>query len=91
MKLGTVLRVLSTGGLSLIIKEDNMTYEPNRCNCCGQLAEQYGAGWAGTGGSGSCSREVCVLCLEGGCKCYGNDLARPAAEIHDNCEHAKKR
>lgn len=94
MKLDTVQRALSTGGLSLIIKdydkEDKVVYESNRCKCCGQVAQHYGTGWMGTGGSGSCTREVCVLCLEGGCKCCGSDLKRPAAEIHDNCQHDKR-
>lgn len=66
----------------------------NYCLCCGQPASHYGSGWMGDTGSGSCSREVCVICLEGTCwgkdgkGCFGNNLARPAAEIHENCGHA---
>lgn len=62
----------------------------NYCLCCGQLAQQYGSGWASTDGSGSCSREVCVSCLEGGhIGCHGNKLACKPMEIHENCEHVK--
>ena len=39
----------------------------------------------GTSGSGSCTKEVCVLCLEGGCSCCGVRLEHPAAEVHDGC------
>ena len=59
----------------------------NTCTCCGKRAESYGTGWMGTGGSGSCSREVCACCLEGGCSCFGNHLKEPAAEVHENCSH----
>lgn len=61
----------------------------NVCLCCFGPTEYYGHGWMGTSGSGSCSKEVCVLCLEGGCKCCGRKLKEPAAEEHWNCEHDK--
>lgn len=69
-------------------------HDRNYCLCCGQLAQHYGSGWMGTGGSGSCTEEVCVFCLESGCwgkdgkGCFGYRLAQPPAEIHDNCTHA---
>jgi hypothetical protein len=95
----TMLRALSTGGLSLITKEnderDRISWEPNTCKCCGRIAQHYGSGGVGQDKDGkqtswSCTREVCVTCLEGGCPCGGGDLRWPAAEVHDNCWHVKE-
>lgn len=66
----------------------------NYCLCCGGRAESYGA--AGIGNAGffmQCSREVCVICLEGAhAACgYGTKLAQPAMEYHQNCIHDSKK
>lgn len=92
----TVLRALSTGGLSLIIKdydkEDKMAYEPNWCKCCGNRTEMYGTCSIGhhrdeqgrlIQETSDDSREVCVLCLEGGCGCGGSNLAREALVVNE--------
>ena len=70
----------------------------NYCLCCGARAEPYG--WASIdsdGSSKSCSKEVCVMCLESGCKgkdgkgCFGSKLAQPAYEYHDGCGCKKEK
>ncbi len=60
----------------------------NFCLCCGRSAEHYGWASVGTDGSKSCSKEVCVICLETGCpNCYGAKLSEPPSEWHDGCGH----
>ena len=70
----------------------NSSNRGNYCLCCGNRAEYYGsASMDSTGVTESCSKEVCVMCLEGGCRgkddkgCYGSRLAQPANEEHYNC------
>ena len=58
----------------------------NYCLCCGNRVGQYGFGAIdSTGITKSCSKEVCVFCLEGGCSCFGSNLAQPASEWHEGC------
>lgn len=56
----------------------------NYCLRCGSRANYYGTAWIGSDGSGDCSREVCVLCLESS---QPYQLAYKAKEIHLNCDH----
>ena len=64
----------------------------NYCLCCGNRASHCGSfNMDSTGITRSCSREVCVACLEGGCRsadgkgCYGSRLRYPASEYHQGC------
>jgi hypothetical protein len=66
----------------------------NVCLCCGRRAEHYGhASVDSTGIIESCSKEVCVLCLETGCwgqdgkGCFGYKLRDKSAEWHQGCAH----
>jgi hypothetical protein len=64
----------------------------NYCLCCGNRAESYGWASVGTDGTKSCSKEVCVSCLESGCPdCYGSKLAQTPYEWHERCEHPPTR
>lgn len=69
-----------------------MAYEPNWCKCCGSNAAMYGSGGISQHRdeqgkliqeSFDDSREVCVLCLEGGCRCEGSDLAREPLRVNE--------
>ena len=59
----------------------------NYCLCCGNRTEYYGFCSLGSNGTRKiCDKEVCVLCLEGGCpNCNGQKLAQPAGEYHKGC------
>jgi hypothetical protein len=60
----------------------------NECKCCGGPVTFYGTCWTdGVGGSGECTVQVCVSCLEGDCKCGGGRLARTPEERHIGCTH----
>ncbi len=66
----------------------------NRCLCCGNWAEHYGSGsMDSTGITQSCSKEVCVSCLETGCwgkdgeGCFGYRLRDKPSESHQGCGH----
>ncbi len=62
----------------------------NYCLCCGNRAEYYGSCSVDSNGIRKiCDKEVCVLCLEGGCpNCNSQNLAQPAGEYHQGCGHA---
>jgi hypothetical protein len=68
---------------------DEFVNNRNYCLCCGSRAEQYGSGSIDSKGIiKSCSKEVCVFCLESGCpNCFSSKLARPASEWHEGCGH----
>lgn len=93
-RFGVVLEALLTGGLSLITN-DGITLnsvaanDRNYCLCCGSRSEYYGTcSLDSTGIRRICDKEVCVLCLEGGCSnCNGQKLAQPAGEWHEGCGH----
>ncbi len=66
----------------------------NTCLCCGARAEHYGfASMDSTGLTRSCSKEVCVACLETGCwgrdgeSCFGHRLRDKPSEYHQGCGH----
>ena len=66
----------------------------NICLCCGRRAEHYGyASVDSTGIIESCSKEVCVVCLETGCwgqggeRCLGYRLRDKPSEYHQGCSH----
>lgn len=66
----------------------------NCCLCCGNPAEHYGfASMDSTGITKSCSKEVCVVCLETGCwgrdgkGCFGYKLRDKPSEYHHGCGH----
>ena len=63
----------------------------NYCTCCGNPhTEGYGSvSISDEGVEMDCTREVCVLCLEGACKCAGNQLKEKGYEYHKGCVHDK--
>ena len=68
---------------------DDFVNGRNYCLCCGNRAEYYGfASMDSTGITKSCSKEVCVRCLEGACpNCFDSKLGQPAGEYHQDCGH----
>lgn len=69
-----------------------MTYEPNWCKCCGGSTTMYGTCSISQHHdeqgrliqkTSDDSREVCVLCLEGGCRCGGNNLEREGLRVNE--------